>query len=150
MATNARHPLPEDDLEYRNETDRGTDIAPKHLTKQEFGRRLQNLMIEKGWNQSELARRAGLGRDAISTYVRGRSFPEPINLKRVADALSISPHEILPNTIEWAMGNDENPALEIKQSSTHPGKVWLRVNQLVTFQQAAVIFETLSEGKKDA
>lgn len=149
MATNARRPMPEEDIEFVDTTDAGTDISPTHLTKQEFGRRLQNLMIEKGWNQSELARRAGLGRDAISTYVRGRSFPEPINLKKVADALSVNPHDLLPNTVEWAMANDEHPALEIKQSATHPDKVWIRVNQLVSFAQAAIIFNALHRNQEE-
>ena len=38
------------------------DLRPKHLTKQEFGKRLYKLMISKGWHQSELARRADVAR----------------------------------------------------------------------------------------
>lgn len=33
-------------------------LRPKHLTKQEFGKKLYRLMVMKGWNQSELARSA--------------------------------------------------------------------------------------------
>ena len=40
-----------------------TQVTPKALTKQEFGRRLQARMLEKEWNQSDLARASGLGRD---------------------------------------------------------------------------------------
>src|SRR3546814_4094336 len=46
-------------------------LTPRHLTKQEFGRRLYQLMLAKNWSQADLARRAELGRDSISTYING-------------------------------------------------------------------------------
>ena len=54
-----------------------TDLTPKSLTKQEFGKRLYSLMVERGWQQSDLARAAGIGRDSVSTYMRGHSLPGP-------------------------------------------------------------------------
>lgn len=113
------------------------------LSKAEFGRKLHNLITERGWNQSELARRCGLGRDAISTYIRGRSFPEPKNLKLIADTLGMDASELLPNSLESQITKDEAPTFEIKQSAAHPGKVWLRVNQAVSFKQAGEIMEIL-------
>lgn len=120
-------------------------MTPRELTKQEFGRRLQALMLEKGWNQSELARRAGLGRDAISTYIRGVSFPEPKNLHGLAKALGSEMEHLLPNATIRAMDSDTAPMLEIKQAANHPDKVLLRLNRVVTFQQAAQIFALLQE-----
>src|SRR3546814_10206285 len=52
-------------------------LTPRHLTKQEFGRRLYQLMLAKNWSQADLARRAELGRDSISTYINGKTFPDP-------------------------------------------------------------------------
>jgi transcriptional regulator with XRE-family HTH domain len=109
-------------------------------------------MIEKNWNQSDLARAAfgsdgagnARGRDAISTYIRGLAFPEPKSLKKLSDAFGCEPHELLPNTIEAAMDN-EIPALEIRQASGHPDKVWLRVNQMVSLEVAAKIFDALNK-----
>ena len=49
------------------------DLSQKVLQKQEFGRRVYALMMEKPWTQSELARASGLGRDSISQYVRGKA-----------------------------------------------------------------------------
>jgi transcriptional regulator with XRE-family HTH domain len=43
----------------------------------EFGKKVQDAMLRRGWNQSELGRRAGLKRDNISCYVRGTTLPEP-------------------------------------------------------------------------
>jgi transcriptional regulator with XRE-family HTH domain len=125
-----------------------THGEPRALTKQEFGRRLHALILEKGWNQSELARRAELGRDAISTYVRGRSFPEPSSLKRIADALGKDPTDLLPNTFESAMDRDL-PAIEIREASGHPGHSWLRVNRRVTTDQALRVLQILNERKEE-
>lgn len=118
-------------------------MAPKELTKLEFGRRLNKLMLDRGWNQSDLARAAGLGRDAISTYVRGRSFPEPKSLRKLADAMSLTTEDLLPNTVAAAMDADTAPMLEIKQAAGHPEHVWIRVNRMVTFDQAAQIFNII-------
>lgn len=117
-------------------------LGSKALTKDEFGRRLAALMMDKGWNQSDLARASGLGRDSISTYIRGRTFPEPKNLRKLADALGTTAHDLLPNAAMTAM-EAETPALEIRQAHGHTDRVFIRINQLVTLEQAARIFEIL-------
>lgn len=134
MAKNTRHHLDP-------ASDKG--FTPKELTKQEFGRRLMKLMMDKKWNQSDLAREADMGRDAISTYIRGQSFPEPKNLHKLASVLGVTVEELLPNAIARAMDSDTAPMLEIRQAANHPGKVWIRVNRMVTFDQAADIFQVL-------
>jgi transcriptional regulator with XRE-family HTH domain len=77
----------------------------------EFGRRLQARMIQLGWNQSELSRRAtaylpratkgqvqgyALGRDRISSYVRGKYLPRPEALEAIAKALQCKASDLLP------------------------------------------------------
>jgi transcriptional regulator with XRE-family HTH domain len=119
------------------------DLRPKHLSKQEFGRRLYRLMAAKGWHQSELARQAGIARDSVSTYIRGVSLPEPGNLKLLAQALGVEPDDLLPNHVEAAIDNDV-PSLEMKVSSSDARIAWLRVNRLVTTTTAAKIVEILS------
>lgn len=139
MSNNARHHLsPQIDT---------ADMTPRALTKQEFGRRLMALLLDKRWNQSDLARAADIGRDAVSTYIRGISFPDPKNLRKMADALGTDMENLLPNTTIRAMDSDTSPMLEIKQATGHPDKVWLRVNRMVTMDQAHRIFGIL---QKDA
>lgn len=125
-------------------TDEG--LRPKHLTKQEFGRRLYKLMIRKGWTQSELARQAGIARDSVSTYVRGVSLPEPLNLERLAKALDVSAVELLPNHTEAAM-DDETPSLELKISTANSLVSWLRVNRLVSTDTAMKVVQLLNADK---
>jgi DNA-binding transcriptional regulator LsrR (DeoR family) len=62
MPRKSRSHLPPDSL--------SVDTTPKHLHNQEFGRRLYQHVMAKGWTQSELARRADLKRDSVSTYIR--------------------------------------------------------------------------------
>ena len=117
-------------------------LAPKHLTKQEFGRRVYEAMLNAGLSQSDLARASDLNRDAISTYVRGKSLPSPANLERLAAALHVEASALLPNYHESAIDHDF-PALEIKISPSSPGTAWLRVNRLVTVPTALKIAELL-------
>lgn len=116
----------------------------KSLTKQEFARKLYSLMSSRGWSQSETARRSGLRRAAVSTYVNGRSFPEPASLEKLARAFNMSSGELLPNSIEAAI-DDDSPALEIKQSLGHPELMWMRLNRLLTPDQAHRIMTIVME-----
>ncbi len=118
-------------------------LAPKHLTKQHFGRRLYRLMLSKGWTQSELSRQSGLPRDSISVYVRGVSLPTPQSLEKLASALGVAAEELLPNHIESAIDED-HPAFELRQSPNTPNTVWLRVNRLVSMSVGLKIAELLS------
>lgn len=117
-------------------------LAPKHLTKQEFGKRLYNLMVTRGWHQSELARQAGLPRDSVSVYIRGRSLPEPENLKRLAAALKVAPEELLSNHTESAIEEDA-PAFEVKASPNAPDVAWVRVNRLLTMKSIMQIMQIM-------
>lgn len=139
MANYPRHHLPPTDHD---------DGTARHLTRQEFARRLSSVIMERGWSQSDLARAAGLGRDAISTYVRGRSLPGPLNLRKLADALGMSPHQLLPNAAENAVDNDV-PAFEMRAAVGHPDQVWVRLNRQLTLRQALAIARVLDAESAD-
>lgn len=123
-----------------------TPLVPRHLTKQEFGKRLYGLMLAKGWNQSELGRQSGLPRDSISTYVRGQSLPTPANLKALSEAFGIETEELLPNHVESAIDQDV-PSFEMKTSVSAPNMAWVRVNRLVTMQTAIRIADLLENDR---
>jgi transcriptional regulator with XRE-family HTH domain len=119
-------------------------LTPKHMTKEEFARRLYGLMIEKGWRQADLARAAGLPRNAISVYLRGASLPNPDSLKKLAKALDVEPDILLPNYKESAIDRD-NPALEFRVSPGDPKTAWLRINRSVSTSLAIKIMGLLEE-----
>jgi transcriptional regulator with XRE-family HTH domain len=132
MSKNARFNLPPVDNDDRRE-----------LSKIEFGRKLQQMMMDREWNQSDLARKSELGRDAISTYVRGKSYPEPKNLAKLARAFGVQASELLPNADIRAIDADQQPMLELKQVAGYPDSVMIRVNRMVSMDQAAEIVAIL-------
>lgn len=119
-------------------------LAPKSLTKSEFGKRVYALRVARGWSQSDLSRRADIPRDAISKYCRGINLPDPVNLNKLAETFGVSPEELLPNAAEAAIAADDTPAFEIKVSATTPRFAWVRVNRLVRTETAMKIAEILS------
>jgi transcriptional regulator with XRE-family HTH domain len=127
-----------------------SELAPTQLTKQEFGRRLSAILVERHMSQSDLVRliedrtNERVGRDSISTYINGRSFPTPKTLGIICSALGVARDELLPNASIQAM-NDEHPAIEMRQAAGHPGKAWLRINRLMSFGVAAQIVGIISE-----
>lgn len=121
--------------------------APKDAVKAEFARRLQAAMIRKGWNQSELARRAGeymtegtFGRDNVSLYIRGVVMPGPVHLHALSRALSVRPDELLPSR-GAPSADDRVPPLDIRDAGD--GKAWLRVNMAVAWPVALEVMKLL-------
>lgn len=127
--------------------DPSSSLTPKALTKEEFGRRLHAEIINRGWNQSEMARRADLRRDAISTYVRGTVLPSPAALQKLANALGMQPTDLLPNSAMSAIESDHS-SLSMKVSSGAPNTAWLHVNRLVTVETAAEVIKLVTADAK--
>lgn len=129
--------------------DRGSPLTPEAMSKQEFGRRLQQLLDERNWSQSDLVRRveaagAGrMGRDAVSTYINGRSFPTPKSLNQLCQAFELKREELLPNSIINAT-QDEHPAFEMRAVAGQPGRAWVRVNRMMSFETGTEIARLLT------
>jgi transcriptional regulator with XRE-family HTH domain len=138
MAKNTRTHLPPSHKPARS------PLIPKHLAKDEFARRLYKLMIDKGWRQADLARHAGLPRNAISVYLRGASLPNRESTKALAKAFDMEPDVLLPNFTESAIDRD-NPEIDFRVSPADPKKAWLRVNRLVMTSTALKIMALLDD-----
>ena len=115
-----------------------TRLVPKHLAKEEFARQLYRLMVERGWRQADLARKADLPRNAISVYLRGASLPSPENLNALAKALDTKPDALLPNYTESAIEKD-NPEIDMRVSPGNPKWALLRINRLISTSLAIKI-----------
>lgn len=83
-----------------------TPSAEYKVLKRHLAKRLQAVMLEKGWNQSEVARRAAkfmpdktFGRDNVSKYLmlgKSGALPTPIHLNALAKALGLRPDDLMP------------------------------------------------------
>lgn len=109
--------------------------APKEAVMAEFGRRLNEMLVKKTWNQSDLARAAArfmpdkkFNRDNVSMYVRGLALPGPVRLSALAKALDMKPEELLP-TRGQAMVEERSPPLAVRYLPD--GLAWLQINQAV-------------------
>lgn len=134
---------------FNDDNPSGDVRSPKFLTKDEFGRRLYRLMLAKGMRQSDLAREAGLPRDSVSTYVRGKVFPTPISLQKLAGALGVDEAELLPNHTYQAIEADD-PDFEMKVSPGNTSKAWVRLNRLMSLSAAVKIAEIVNADAADA
>ena len=84
-----------------------------------FAKNLNRELLRRGWNQSDLVRATeakegkgnGLGRDTISKYVNGLSFPTPRSLALLVDALGLEEKDLFPNAAMQAI-NDEHPEFD--------------------------------------
>lgn len=67
---------------------------------EEFGRRLQKALDRADMKPAELARRTGIGKSSISTYLTNGYKPKQANVYKMADALGVSP--------EWLNGRTDD------------------------------------------
>lgn len=122
------------------------DRIPARLSKIEFARRLKKHLDRKGWRQSELARRADVTRDAVSTYARASSLPSKVNLDKIARALGVPPEELLPNVIQDGL-DMQTPPYSLMAHGTDGNLAWLTVNRLVEAKTGQAVIALLMEDK---
>lgn len=128
------------------------DNAPRDAAVVEFANRLQRAMVDKGWNQSELARQAGIqlgreiGRDSVSQYVRGVSFPNPERLGAIARALGKEVSDLMPTRGVRSAASINEVAFSV--SDNGDGTSWVRVNQAVDSRVALKIWSLLQEDER--
>lgn len=119
-------------------------VSNRHLVKEEFAKRLYAKIADRGWTQSEFARNCDLARDAVSTYVRGRSMPSPQALAKMAAVLGVKPEDLLPNYFENAHSKQES-AFELRDVPNEEGYMWIKLNMRLPKKVAMQIFMLAQE-----
>lgn len=136
------------------------ELHSRHLTNQEFGRRLQDLLNMKGWKQSQLARAAfgteinndghtvAKGRDRISAYVNGKQIPDTYNMQKLADALGVDIKDLAPDITSEAMMR-ETPDIYLHKVPNQD-VVLLKLEKLLTLETAHKIMGLVIEDEQRA
>lgn len=136
--------------------------SEEQLVHENFARRLNKLMLERGMSQSDLARKvwgeievtdkhgrtanAAKNRDRISVYLKGAGFPDPKNLAKIAKALGTTSEELAPE-IAGAAIEREAPELSMVAIAGQHDKVLLRVNKLLPLEIAVQVINLISSHK---
>lgn len=141
-------------IAYHNSPPTEGDVpenAPPEYVKAEFAKRLYHRMVQRGWNQSDLARQAALhtpdkkfGRDNVSNYIRGKSFPRGDHLRALCLALNVSPEELVPPRTTPSAG-DATPPLDARDMGD--GTVFIRLNKRLPWEKALKILN-IAQGEE--
>ncbi len=117
----------------------------------EFAKRLQHFMASKGLNQADLARETSkhlpkgvtMGRDSVSYYVRGKSFPTAARINALAKVLGVKPEELVPTRGIKTAGDASVDARDMAD-----GRAWLRVDKAVPWPVAVEVLKLLQGASK--
>lgn len=127
---------------------------------QSFAAVLGRKLMAKGWSQSDLAReiwgertdeatgrKSAAGRYNISNYVKGITLPSPALLKKMADALEMTPEELAPD-VAADVAERETPSLLVSQPAGRPDLMLVQMNLLLPTELAVRIMGIVSEAQK--
>jgi transcriptional regulator with XRE-family HTH domain len=130
-----------------------SEVAVRRRKQRALGDNIRNGRSAKGWNQSALAREvwgettnkrtgrvSAKNRDRISVYEKGKSWPLPHNLKKIANALGVSPEELQREAVAQIVERDNTSFSMV----TEGDKVRVRLNRLLTMSIATQILVLLN------
>ena len=96
-----------------------------------FAQKVRSLMLAKGWNQSDLARRVSdqlpdtkdMSRQRIHSYLKGVHLPEQNALFGIAAALGVDPMELVPDfQTKWVGGTKDKRIMEYEDRKSQGPK----------------------------
>lgn len=140
--------------QWRREHDDGRHL--KFAAATEFARKLKRLMNLRDLSQSDLARAiwgetetaagtpAAKNRDRISKYLAGRTVPDPITIKLLAETLGCDPAELAP-TVVIQDAEHAHPEIQMTLIPGHSDRVHVTINcvmSLSSFLQIAAILQS--------
>jgi transcriptional regulator with XRE-family HTH domain len=125
-----------------------------------FGKRLKAILAEKELTASDVAAKiwdrqrnskgalVARGRDRLSVWINGKSFPDHENMQKLAKALGMSLSELSPDA-EVKAANRATPEGSIVWSRDYPaGQMFLQLAQFVSTEAALRILAILKEDEQ--
>lgn len=121
----------------------------KQRAKELFARRLYRMILERGWNQADLAREAGLGRDVIHSYINAKSLPTQPSAEKLAAALGVSVAQLYPGGDDSIINIAPVAPAELPAVHMRPledGEVFLQINMQMPMARALKLLALLQAG----
>ena len=117
-----------------------------------FAKNLSREMLRKGWNQSDLARAAEVhlpkgeefGRHLISSYVRGASMPNPVNLNAICKALGKEVEDLVPEGDGVVLDTAPDVKIEMLPNCKTRIRLDMELDTDTALQIAAIVNKAIS------
>lgn len=117
-------------------------LDPKEALKKHVQELVLATMKRHDWSQSDMARQAGMPRNNISLYARGKSIPSYEHAVKLAKVLRVDPAE-LTGIAEARTKMEEDDAVDVQ--STPNGKYLLTLRKELTAQQLSRVLQLVDE-----
>jgi transcriptional regulator with XRE-family HTH domain len=126
----------------------------------EFAKRLRQLMEQRELTQSDLAAKiwdryentegkfVARGRDRISVWIRGKSFPDNANLEKLAKALNVKVSELAPASLVRAAHHGVADWSITRPHDAEDGAVFIQLALFVSAETAYKIQGLLLEDER--
>ena len=122
---------------------RNTRIRSSEETRAIFGKKLLDAIRDNNMNQSDLARRLGLTKDAISSYVRGRCLPKDETMIAICAELGIDEVELLPRRYDTSPAN---PQVKLVSVNDNSGNYFLTISIVCNLEEANKLIASIPRG----
>lgn len=122
---------------------RNTRIRSTEETRKVFGRKLLDAIRDANMNQSDLARRLGITKDAVSSYVRGRCLPKDETLIRICSELGISEESLLPRRYDES---PNTPSVKLVSVGDGSGHYFVSINVTCSLEEANNLLAHIPRG----
>jgi transcriptional regulator with XRE-family HTH domain len=122
---------------------RNTRIRSTEETRKVFGKKLLDAIRDANMNQSDLARRLGVTKDAISSYVRGRCLPKDETMVAICSELGIKEEELLPRRYDES---PNTPSVKLISVGDGSGNYFVSINVTCTLQEANNLISNIPRG----
>ena len=92
-----------------------------------IGERIKEIRLKKGITQKELAKMLGIATNSLSRYEIGERIPNLEMIKKIADALSVSPSVLIfgeVDSLAYALLSDNNEIVNAVTQGLPNGNKW--------------------------
>jgi len=124
-------------------------VASDEACRDEVSKRLSAALEARGWRQVDLATKAGLRREPVSLYVRGRRLPGGDALGALARGLGVDEEDLLPGVTARREGGSRRPSETLRMEDVGGGLMDVQLRRRIPVCAALRIARILENTEAD-